>query len=309
MACFHPINGAIGVDTVTGKRKFIPIQKGQTSPYDTIITVPCGRCIGCRIDHSKMWAIRCTNEMQMHKQACFLTLTYDQEHLPENGTLVKSHLQKFIKRLRKHISPLKIRFFACGEYGEKLSRPHYHLMVFGYQFPDQKNYFLSKGGDQIYTSATLTSLWGKGMATSGKACFQTAAYISRYVTKKLNGEAAKKHYQSTNLETGEVSPILPEYSTQSLKPGIGYDWYKKFHKDVYPSDEIIHEGQRYKVPSYYDKILERENPNLWETVKQNRIENFEKLDIKDFQWRRLLDKEICLQAKLTKHTRDLEQTK
>ncbi len=307
MACFHPIRGKISFSQITGKRKFIPLEKHQTANGETTMTVPCGRCIGCRIAHSKMWAIRCTHEMQMHEQACFLTLTYAPEYLPKTGTLVKEHLQLFIKRLRKQISPKKIRFFACGEYGENLSRPHYHILIFGHQFPDQKVHQITKTKDIYYKSEILTNLWGMGHCISAKACFQTAAYISRYVTKKLNGAQADKHYKSIDLETGELVPILGEFSTQSLKPGIGADWYEQYKKDVYPSDEIIHEGQRYKVPGYYDKILERENPELWETVKQNRIDNFEDLPIEDFHWKRLLDKEICLQANLTKHLRELEK--
>nr|UXQ87955.1 MAG: replication initiation protein [Microvirus sp.] len=280
-----------------------PITIGETP-----MTVPCGRCIGCRIAHSQMWALRCTHEIQEHAQNCFLTLTYSPENIPKHGTLVKKHLQDFIKRYRKKfVNSHKIRFYACGEYGEKLSRPHYHILVFGHQFTDTV-----KLTSVLNTSEELSKLWKHGFHSIGEANFQTAAYIARYVTKKINGSQADKHYQAPCLETGELMPILGEFSTQSLKPGIGANWYEKYQSDVYPSDEIIHEGRRYPVPAYYDKLLERTNPELFEKVKQNRTDNFEELKLQnpnEYNTKRLLEKEKCKQAKITLHLkREYEKT-
>lgn len=287
----------------TGKtKKFIPTT-GRLPIHETLMTVPCGRCLGCRLAHSQMWALRCTHEMQMHEKSCFLTLTYAPDKLPKHGTLVPKHLQDFLKRYRDKYKDHKIRFFACGEYGEKLSRPHYHLLIFGHQFDDTE-----KLTSVLTTSPSLTKLWKHGFHSIGEANFATAAYIARYVTKKISGGAADKHYQKPCLETGELIPILGEYSTQSNRPGIGYDWYQKYKTDVFPSDEIIHEGRPYPVPRYYDKLLERDQPELYERVKQNRIDNFKELDPNEFHHKRLLVKETCKQAKITLHLKRQYET-
>lgn len=301
MPCYHPVRGII--TSVNGKIKFLP-KIGPIESAETKMTVPCGRCTGCREAHAKMWAIRCVNEISMHQQSSFITLTYADEHLPKNGTLHKKHLTDFIKRYRKKISPTKIRYFACGEYGDKLGRPHFHILTFGHQFDDREHY-----QGNLYTSPTLEKIWGKGFCPVGEANFSTAAYIARYVTKKITGDIADKHYVRPDLETGELIPILGEYSTMSNRPGIGYDWYQKYKNDVYPSDEIIHEGHPYPVPRYYDKLLERDNPDLYRRVKQKRIDTFETLDPKEFHWKRLLDKERCKQAKIKIHLkRKYEET-
>lgn len=280
--------------------KFIP-KKNPTPSDGSSMSVPCGRCLGCRLDYSKMWTIRMVNEMHFHEQNCFLTLTYSPENLPENGTLVKKHLQDFIKRYRKICG--KLRFYACAEYGEKLSRPHYHILVFGHQFADKK-YYKTINGNTLYTSPTLEKLWKYGFSSIGEATMQSAAYVSRYVTKKVSGAQADKHYETINPLTGEIHKILGEFSTQSLKPGIGEQFYRKYKNDIYPSDEIIHDGKYFPVPTYYDVLLERDDPQLFAQVKKNRIDNFEELKLDhplEFSQKRLIQKEACKQAKIDLH--------
>lgn len=299
MPCYYPVTGII--TSHNGKRKFIP-KKGITHP-DTPLTVPCGRCIGCRLENSKMWTIRCLNEMHFHEHNTFLTLTYAPEHLPKSGTLVKKHLQDFFKRYRKNTG-VKIRYFACGEYGDNLSRPHYHILVFGHRFNDEEIYKTSIKGDKYYISPTLNKLWPFGHAIIGEANMQTAAYISRYVTKKINGSQADKHYQGVDLDTGELVPILGEYATMSNRPGIGAQFYEEYKNDIYPSDEIIHDGKYFPVPRYYDVLLERDDPKLFEKVKQARIDNFEALKVErpdEFKPKRLIQKEKCKQAQIALH--------
>lgn len=305
--------------------KFIP-KKNPTPSDGSSMSVPCGRCLGCRLDYSKMWTIRMVNEMHFHEQNCFLTLTYSPENLPKNGTLVKKHLQDFIKRYRKHLSdtlpwsfqqdpkypndstattwqPHKIRFYACAEYGEKLSRPHYHILVFGHQFADKK-YYRTINGNTLYTSPTLEKLWKYGFSSIGEATMQSAAYVSRYVTKKVSGAQADKYYMSAPDKWGEQHKILGEFSTQSLKPGIGEQFYRKYKNDIYPSDEIIHDGKYFPVPTYYDVLLERDDPQLFAQVKKNRIDNFEELKLDhplEFSQKRLIQKEACKQAKIDLH--------
>lgn len=130
-----------------------------------------------------MWAVRIVHEAQMWPQNSFITLTYRPEDLPQGGSLNVEHYQLFMKKLRARNTGHKIRFFHCGEYGEKLSRPHYHAILFNYDFPDKK-VFSEKNGNTIYTSELLEDIWGKGFCTIGDVTFQSAAYVARYVMKK-----------------------------------------------------------------------------------------------------------------------------
>lgn len=190
----------------------------------------------------------------MHKENCFLTLTYAPRYLPEGGTLIKKHFQDFMKRLRHH-AKRKIQYFHCGEYGDRDRRPHYHALVFGFDFADKALYKVTDRGDRLYTSPTLEKLWGWGFTTLGDVSFESASYCARYVLKKITGEAAPAHYRVIDPQTGEVHQLLPEYVTMSLNPAVGKGWYDTFSADVYPSDFVILEGKRHKPPRYYDKQL------------------------------------------------------
>lgn len=223
-------------------------------------------------------------------QNCYLTLTYDDEHVPwskETGeqTLRKSDLQDFMKRLRYYLHPLKVRFFACGEYGDETHRPHYHIILFGYDFSDKYFYKFSKDGFPYYISPTLTSIWGKGHCSVAAVSFESCAYVARYVTKKLTGEAGEKAYEG----------IQPEFINMSRRPGIGKDWYDQYKNDIYPYDEAILQGNNgtrvLRVPRYYDKQLEKECPELLEVIKSKRIERGERKAWEIVQRGRLEDKE------------------
>ena len=153
---------------------------------------PCGQCIGCRIDRSRQWAARCVHEAQLHTDNCFLTLTYADEHLPKHNSVSVKELQLFMRYLRRAIYPTKVRFFACGEYGDQFNRPHYHIALFGYDFPD-KELFTKRRANNLYISETLNKIWGKGHCSIGELNYQSAAYIARYVVKKINGDRAFEH--------------------------------------------------------------------------------------------------------------------
>jgi len=269
MPCYKPLTAwRTTENTSTGKKKIAFVKSPQTT---TRLTLPCNQCIGCRLDRSLVWATRCVHEAQLHPQNSFITLTYAPEHLPWDGSLSKSHFQKFIKRLRKHLSPQTIRYFMAGEYGENLSRPHYHACLFGVDFPD-KDPIRECEGIILYNSPTLDDIWGKGYTTLGDVTFETAAYTARYITKKITGDQANQHYQTTCAHTGNLITLEPEYTAMSLKPGIGADWLEKYETDVYPSDFIIHRGKKIKVPRYYDKIMELRGEDL-ETIKKLRKKN------------------------------------
>jgi len=218
--------------------------------------LPCGRCIGCRIDRSKMWAARCVHEAQLHPSNSFITLTYDDRHLPRPGSLQPQHLRDFFKRLRHYAG--KFRYYACGEYGDLNFRPHYHALIFGYDPPD-KELFRERGKIRVYTSETISKAWQhKGFVTVGELTAESAAYCARYTMKKVGGDQAQYYYSELDPYTGELTPILPEFSRMSLKPGIAAEWFKKYATDVFPDDFVVLKGKRQRVPDYYDELFERE---------------------------------------------------
>lgn len=252
------------------------------------IAVPCGRCVGCRIERARNWTIRIMNEAQMHRENCFVTLTYRDEKLTYsncNATLVKSDLQKFWKRLRKELDH-EIRYFACGEYGELYSRPHYHACVFGHDFED-KTLFSTENGNNLYRSDLLDSVWGNGYCTIGALTPSSAAYVARYILDKGLGDE-RIRYQ----ELG----ITPEFVVMSRggkdkKGGIGRKWIEQYASDVYPQDAIVSiDGQKSKPPRYYDEYQKTQNPEQVQRIKNARLEKAEKREYAEKSATRMLSK-------------------
>ncbi|WNK12707.1 MAG: replication initiator protein [Microvirus sp.] len=207
----------------------------------------CGQCIGCRVARSQSWAIRCMHESQMHKESSFVTLTYENAPL----SLDYRDFQMFLKRLRKARGP--VRYFAAGEYGDKLSRPHFHALLFGVGWPDKK-----KHSKTLFKSEELQKLWKHGFGSIGDVTFQSAGYVARYALKKITGERAKEHYMQVDVDTGELAKISAEMAHMSLKPGIGYSWFEKFWKDTcLARDGVVVNGKEFKLPRYYDALLEK----------------------------------------------------
>lgn len=233
------------------------------------ITLPCGQCVGCRLERSRQWAVRCMHEAQMWEKNCFITLTYDDLKLPEGYSistgLVYDHFQKFMKRLRfsyKGHQPsdddtYPIRFYMCGEYGEQFGRPHFHACLFNFDFDDKEFFKKSPSGEAIYVSKQLSELWPFGFSSVGSFDYKSAAYVARYVMKKITGDAADRHYEIVDLDTGEIKYRAPEFNKMSLKPGIGANWLSKYSSDVYPHDHVIVKGKECKPPRYYDKLIKR----------------------------------------------------
>jgi len=298
MPCYFPLHGFRSqLTTKTGKRKLTFSEK---SGYrDLPVTVPCGQCIGCRLERSKQWALRLYHESKFHESSCFVTLTYSEQLVPPGGSLVKSHFQGFLKRLRKfdysrwckthscqdevctHTYP-GIRYFHCGEYGETnpvtglkdggLYRPHYHACLFGIDFQeDRKFHTRSSQGHTLWKSETLERIWGRGQCLIGNFTAETAAYTARYLLKKVSGDPAQAHYEGINLETGEIVSRLPEYITMSTRPGIGARWFEQFGADVFPRDECILHGKQVTPPRYYFKLFEKENQKKAKSIKYARI--------------------------------------
>ncbi len=303
MACFSPLTGYRS--RTPGKAGGFGIVFDRSKSNGQVVEVGCGQCIGCRLDRSREWAIRCVHESQLYDENCFLTLTYAPEFLPEDCSLDKRHFQGFMKRLRRRFSGRRIRFFHCGEYGEELHRPHYHACLFNFDFPD-KEVYKTVNGFELFTSRVLEETWRLGFCTIGAVTFETAAYVARYVMKKFYGDEAREHYLVCLEETGELVQLQSEYVTMSRRPGIGRDWYERFKDDLFPSDECVIDGVIHKPPRYYEKLYQLEDPEGFLGVKRKRDEFFRKHQA-DCTPERLLDREIVKAAQVGQLRRSLEE--
>lgn len=289
MACTSPLKGYRSRQPNDNGKFPIVFNRKDGEEF---LDVPCGQCIACRLERSRQWAMRIMHETSLHSDNCFLTLTYDDQHLPIDGSLNKSHFQKFIRALRKKFKSKKIRYYHCGEYGDISGRPHYHAALFGFNFDDK---VIIKHGDYpLFASATLTELWPHGISSIGALSWDSASYISSYVTKKINGAKAENHYRRFDPNIG-VYWLEPEYATMSLKPGIGMDWYDKYKEDCLRLDSISMRGIRCGVPKAYDRKLSREEPFLYEHIKNLRAKKREQLNINYED--RFYDKNIILTLK------------
>lgn len=282
MPCYYPLRGKLIEDPDTGASKLEFLKYDSSQVWDAIrkaddrhIEVPCGQCIGCKLEHSRQWAMRCMHEASLHDDNCFITLTYDDEHLPSDNSLNKKDFQDFMKRLRKNINyPIKkrakelkipfvpkiIRYYHCGEYGENFGRPHYHACLFGIDFPDKE--LIKEGDHPLYFSQELAKSWDLGYHTIGALTFESAAYVSRYCTKKVSGVMAEAYYEGRQ----------PEYATMSRRPGIGKGWIDAYFSDTYPSDEVICRGHPCKPPRYYDNVADTLQPDMFANIKENRLD-------------------------------------
>lgn len=297
MPCFKPLQARrLDDGTITFNAMY-----GQGDSLE----LPCGQCTGCRMSRSKMWAVRCMHEASLHEHNSFITLTYNEQYLPKDGSLNYRHFQNFMKRLRKRFNSVTIRFYMCGEYGENFSRPHYHALLFGLEFPDKTLWKTTSANAHIYRSKILEELWTFGYSSIGTVTLQSAGYVARYVMKKINGNQADEHYTRINPTTGEVIKITPEFNRMSRKPGIASTWFEKFYKDVYPHDSVILEGgKKMRPPKFYDKKYDSLFPEQMEAIKQERILRALKLAAENTP-ERLGVKEEVLESKLSKLKREL----
>lgn len=287
MPCYYPIHGWRGRtrNPLTGRRPVVfSLSEGV---QDQKVTVPCGRCIGCRIDRSRQWAVRCMHEASLYEKNCFITLTYNDEHLPKNGSLKMEDLQKFWKRLRKEFGK-GIKYYACGEYGDINERPHYHACIFNLDFND-KYLWSTSNGINLYRSEILEKIWsdekkiGIGNCIIGDVTFESAAYVARYVFKKWLGKDSEKH--PVNWETGEIYENKDaEFTVMSRREAIGKAWFLENKNEVKDFESVYYKGKMVPVPKQYGNIWEKIDVESWE------------------QWRvHKRKKAIALQEKITYH--------
>lgn len=233
---------------------------------DTWLQIPCNNCMGCRLERARQWAVRMRHESKLYDYNCFITLTYDNENVPEDFSLKLHHWQLFMKRLRKSL-PQKIRFFACGEYGDENLRPHYHAIIFNHDFHDKKIYSYNKQNQPIFISQNLLDIWQMGHVTTQDVTFKSCSYVARYVTKKQNGASAPDHYSRVSPVDGKLYNVKPEFAVMSRRPGIGARYVEQFKSDFYPSGYLIVDGRKQAVPHYYLNQLSEEEK---ETLKRSR---------------------------------------
>lgn len=315
MPCFSPLEAwrSHEKNPKTGKAIIIFGDSGRGRGY-VPITVACGQCVGCRLEYSRQWAMRCLHEASIYEDNCFITLTFDDANLPSDGSLSVETFQLFMKRLRKKFEPRTVRFFHCGEYGETYGRPHYHAILFNLDFPDKEFYKMS-GEHRIYTSEILSQLWPFGNSWIGSVTFESAAYVARYIMKKQSisekssDEAKQKYFEKyTKIvpETGEiVGTLKPEYTTMSRRPGIGKEWYNSFKFDAYPSDFITVNGVKMKPPKYYDRQYEIDDPQQLEIIKKARLKRA-KQNSENNTRERLRVRERCKKAQIQTLKRNAE---
>jgi hypothetical protein len=210
--------------------------------------------------------MRCMHEASLYKENCFITLTYDDKQLPDDGSVDVKTFQDFMKRLRKKYPSKKIRYFHCGEYGSETGRPHYHAVLFGFNFPDLEYWKTTESGHCLYNSPALSKTWGHGFANVGSVTFESCAYVARYIMKKVTGEKAAEHYCGRK----------PEYTTMSRRPGIGKEWFEKFKDDVFPHDYVVVNGKKVRPPKFYDSEFEKLDEVLFKKIKARRSKLDEK---------------------------------
>lgn len=282
-------------------------------------TIPCGQCVGCRLDWAGDWAARCEKEAQLWPRNCFVTLTYNDEHLPIGGTtrssVSKRELQLFMKRLRKHSGVRyrnpetnrfnvwypTIRFFASGEYGPVNQRAHYHLLLFNWDFDDKRVWKHSRG-NTLYVSPTLERLWPFGFSSIGSVTLQSSGYVARYVMKKLRGEIAEQEYSDRE----------PPFVLMSRKPGLGLRWLDKFHSDVYGPGEngvprgqlVVADGKVRRPPRYFEEKFKAKFPVEYRMMKLARLSKAPIIPMSE-RIRRLKARDVIVKQRINSLTRSL----
>ncbi|WNK12404.1 MAG: replication initiator protein [Microvirus sp.] len=294
MTCFKPIEAW---QTDSGDIKFV--ERGKIRRF---LELPCGQCVGCRLERSRQWATRIMHEASLHDFSSFVTLTYNDENCPVS--LSYRPFQLFMKRLRRKFGP--VRFYMCGEYGENFERPHFHAILFGLHFADRVVHS-ERVGARLYRSPALEGLWPDGFSSIGDVTFDSAAYVARYCMKKVTGPNADAHYERVDRSSGELVVRKPEFARMSLRPGIGAPWFDKFRGDVFGPDRdyVVANGVKSRPPRFYDKRLETVDPDLHDDVVYARQVSAGSL-LADRMDARLAVRERVTRARLSFKKRSLE---
>lgn len=311
MACFHPLKAFYRLEPGTRKKDIVfanqaEIDQGfairDNKHYLNPIDIPCGQCSGCRLEYSRQWATRCVLEAQKYEHNYFVTLTYHPHYeylitqhnscvVEDTGeflewdslTLVPDQLKKFMKDLRRyyeyHFNHTGIRFFACGEYGSKKMRPHFHLILFNCPIPDLKYECMNYNGDSYFSSQIFNKLWSVnndpknpiGFVTIGECNFDTCSYVARYMMKKQKG-LNSSYYSDLGL--------VPPFTRSSRMPGIARDYYDSERDKIYDLDSLVitdgsGKARKVRPPKYFDRLYDIECPEDFDRIKAKRSESAE----------------------------------
>jgi hypothetical protein len=292
MKCVRPttVFDLVGKSSRLGKRKISFARPDKHVKFESF-DIPCGQCIACRIIRRESWTLRLFHESLYHDETLFLTLTYDDEHLPYGGSLVKDHYQKFVRALRKKLRPQKIRYYVCGEYGGEFGRPHYHLVLFLSGVPDLVPVGLTDKGNPRFSSEILEKCWGKGFLEIQSISPEALRYVCKHHVEKIDDV---EHYAHFDEATGEFVQVEPIFGHMSLRPGIGHEWFMDYWRDVYPKDFVSMGGRKIQPPKYYDRLLEKYQPEVWQEVLATRL--LVEHDPGESTMARLAAKAVCIKA-------------
>lgn len=263
---------------------------GYVGPkMETGLFVPCGHCQACRIAHAREWATRLLHEYSTSDCAAFLTLTYSPDNVPAGGSIAKRELQLFFKRLRKTLSDRKIKYYACGEYGELYSRPHYHAIVFGLHMRRDK--------------AAVESAWPYGFVKLGTVTYDSCRYVAQYVDKKYSGDKAREVYGDK------------EVPFQLQSKGLGRQYARENRVRLMREQTDTINGRKVGIPRYYRKLLwldddrVRSEAETREEALKNELIGKGAITVNDqvkFVYRSHAQREANLASKLALRARDFE---
>lgn len=234
------------------------------------VALPCGKCVQCVHSRSRNWSLRSTLELSKYSQSCCLTLTYNDDNLPEKGLLNYKDFQLFVKKLRNHLAKYcrecgidcpKIKYFVCGEYGRTSTmRPHFHCIIMGY-FPHDIDirfpYKITRKRTKLFKSDFINSLWSKGFVDVGLCNHQTCRYISQYCCKK---------FLNTNSDYVKKCEEKKEFLHAST--GFGLEWFINNYRSVIDSGKIQLGGYIFGIPRYFIKKLEFINKSYYDKWKK-----------------------------------------
>lgn len=291
MACFKPIEGWRRADGA------VTFQLGKALHSAIRATVPCGRCIGCRLARSASWGARILAELRSWPtESSFCTFTYSDEFLPPGGNLRPRDMTLFLKRLRRHLGAMPLRFFYAGEYGSVTHRPHYHAILFGYMPGDLSKYKDTPYGP-LWTSAELERLWLLGGVKVAQVQFESAAYVASYTLDKLHGDDADLVYGNG---------WHPEFARMSRRPGLGlgavYDTERA--AQYLDSDQIsIGPGRNIPLPRYFLNVLRNVDVDAYEKLKVRR--KFAGANSPDNSSERLRVRELVHLARISRYHREI----
>jgi len=220
---------------------------------------PCGKCGGCLSKRSSDWAIRLVHENKSHDESSFITLTFEDDSVVD---VDKDSCVLFLKRLRKALSPKRIRFYLVSEYGEKNGRPHYHAIIFGHDFRKDKGAQPVRRG--LYTSPILEAAWGLGHVSSGEVSDASIRYVSNYILGKQDVPSFM------SPESGESRPCAAVFSLMSRNPGIGARWIDEHDLETYRDDNVVVSGFSRVPPRYYDLRAFKSDPSSLQGLRSRR---------------------------------------